>query len=181
MRRAVQPGQAAENDDVTEFQRAVHDRYFEDYAPGIDVRYGAIAVDEADVLRFAREFDPQTIHTDPAAAADGPFGGLIASGWHTAALMMRVYATEYLNDAASLASPGVDELRWVRPVRPGDVLSVRFEVTDARRSRSKPDRGIVWTQVTVTNQHDEPVMTLRAMNLLKRRDAAGGPPAQAVS
>ncbi|TCK63128.1 MaoC dehydratase-like protein [Curtobacterium sp. PhB136] len=86
------------------------DRYFEDYTPGIDVTYGAEQVLESDVLRFAREFDPQTIHTDPEAADGGPFGGLIASGWHTASLMMQIFATEILNDRASLASPGVDEL-----------------------------------------------------------------------
>lgn len=157
---------------MTDFQRPLHDRFYEDYAPGIDVRYGAVEVREEDVLRFAHEFDPQSIHANPKAAAAGPFGGLIASGWHTAALMMRVYATEYLNDAASLASPGVDELRWLLPVRPGDVLSVRFEILSARVSRSKPDRGIVSTRVTVENQHAQPVMSLRAMNMLLRRETA---------
>jgi acyl dehydratase len=155
---------------VTDFERPVADRFFEDYVPGISVRYGAEAVTEANVLRFAREFDPQRIHTDPDAAASGPFGGLIASGWHTGALMMRVFATSYLNDAASLASPGVDELRWTRPVRPGDVLSVQLTVLDARASRSKPDRGIVRTNIEVFNQVDEPVMTMVATNMLRRRE-----------
>ncbi|WP_349815171.1 MaoC/PaaZ C-terminal domain-containing protein [Curtobacterium sp. MCBD17_040] len=94
---------------------------------------------------------------------------MIASGWHTAALMMRVFATYFLNDAASRASPGVDELRWIRPVRPGDVLSARFEVLEARLSRSKPDRGIVRTRITTMNDRHEPVMTLIAMNMLRVR------------
>ncbi|WP_066519861.1 MaoC family dehydratase [Curtobacterium ammoniigenes] len=155
---------------MKDFQRPVDDRFFEDYVPGIDVQYGSEPVRQDDLLRFATEFDPQMIHTDPARAVDGPFGGLIASGWHTAALMMRILATSFLNDAASLASPGVDELRWLRPVRPGDVLSARFEVLEARRSRSKPDRGILRTRITVTNDRDEPVMTLIAMNMLRCRD-----------
>ena len=154
---------------VTDFRRPVSDRFFEDYTPGIDVTYGRVEVHDDDILRFASEFDPQTIHTDPAAAASGPFGGLIASGWHTASLMTRIFATQFLNDAASLASPGVDELRWLQPVRPGDVLSVRFEVTDARESRSKPDRGIVTTRITVLNQRAEPVLTMTAVNLIRRR------------
>lgn len=136
---------------MSDFSRPVGERFFEDYLPGIDVRYGAEVVHEEDVLRFAAEFGPQMIHTDAERAASGPFNGLIASGWHTAALMMRIFATCFLNDAVSLASPGGDELRWVQPVRPGDVLSARFEVIEARRSRSKPDRGIVRTRVTVLN------------------------------
>lgn len=155
---------------MSDFQRPVDDRFFEDYVPGIDVQYGSEPVRQDDLLRFATEFDPQMIHTDSVRAVDGPFGGLISSGWHTAALMMRIFATSFLNDAASLASPGVDELRWLRPVRPGDVLSARFEVLEARRSRSKPDRGIVRTRITVANDRDEPVMTLIAMNMLRCRD-----------
>lgn len=145
---------------MTDFARPVSDRWFEDYVPGIDVRYGAVPVTAEDITRFAREYDPQYFHTDPVAAADGPFGGLVASGWHTAALMMRLFATEYLNQRASLASPGVDELRWIRPVRPGDVLSARFEILEARGSVSRPDRGIVRTRVTVENQDGEAVMSV---------------------
>lgn len=147
----------------------MEDRYFEDYLPGTQVRLGAEEVTEADILRFAREFDPQSIHTDVEAAAAGPFGGLIASGWHTAAVMMRVFATSFLNQAASLASPGVDELRWLRPVRPGDVLSAQFTVLEARPSRSKPDRGIVRTRIEMINADDESVLTMIAMNIIRRR------------
>lgn len=155
---------------MPDFAGPVGDRFFEDYLPGIDVRYGAEQVEQDDILRFAAEFDPQMIHTEPESANAGPFGGIIASGWHTAALMMRIFATSFLNDAASLASPGVDELRWVQPVRPGDVLSARFEVIEARRSRSKPDRGIVRTRITVLNDRDDPVMTLVATNMLRCRN-----------
>ncbi|WP_420031922.1 MaoC family dehydratase [Streptomyces sp. cg28] len=154
-----------------DFTTPVQTRYFEDYVPGATYRYGSIAVTEADILRFAGEFDPQSIHTDPVAAAAGPFDGLIASGWHTASVMMRLYADHYVSRIASLASPGIDTLRWTRPVRPGDRLSIRTTVRAARLSRSKPDRGIVHTDVEVLNQHDETVLTLTAMNLLRSRDA----------
>jgi acyl dehydratase len=99
------------------------ERYFEDYPPGAVFEGGGIAVTEAEILEFAGKYDPQAMHTDPEAAARGYFGGLIASGWHTAAMMMRLFAAHFLSPASSLASPGIDELRWVRPVRPGDVLS----------------------------------------------------------
>ncbi|MBO1334423.1 MaoC family dehydratase [Streptomyces sp. VRA16 Mangrove soil] len=155
-----------------DFNTPVEKRYFEDYVPGESHRYGSITVTEADILRFAAEFDPQSIHTDPVAAEQGPFEGLIASGWHTASVMMRLYADHYVSSIASLASPGIDELRWTRPVRPGDSLSIRTTVRAARPSRSKPDRGLVHTAVEVLNQRDETVLTLTAMNLLRRRDAA---------
>ncbi len=145
------------------------ERWFEDYLPGAVHELGSAPVDEAEVLEFARRFDPQPIHTDPALAARGPFGGLIASGWHTGSLMMRLYAQNYLSSASSLASPGVDELRWPRPVRPGDTLSVRVTVQDARASTTKPDRGVVHSFIEVLNQHGQAVMTMRAVNMIARR------------
>lgn len=154
-----------------DFNTPVQERYFEDYTPGSTYTYGSVTLTEEDILRFADEFDPQSIHTDPAAAAAGPFEGLIASGWHTAAVMMRLYADHYVSKVASLASPGVDELRWVQPVRPGDSLSIRTTIRAARLSRSKPDRGLVHTDIEVLNQRGEVVLTLTAMNLLRRRDA----------
>lgn len=144
-------------------------RYFDDFAEGQVFAFGHIEVSEAEALDFARRYDPQSIHTDKKAAIAGPFGGLILSGWHTAALMMRLYAENILDDASSLGSPGVDELRWLKPVRPGDVLSLRVTVTAARRSRSKPDRGIVTNYVEVLNQHGEVVMTLKPMSFLRCR------------
>ncbi len=146
------------------------DRHFEDFAPGSVEEFGPIGIDEAEVVAFARRFDPQPIHTDMAAAVAGPFGGLIASGWHTASLVMRVLVDHYLARGASLASPGVDELRWVQPVRPGDALRVRATVVEARRSQSKPDRGLVRTKIEAINQNDQVVMSMVAMNLFRCRN-----------
>jgi acyl dehydratase len=148
------------------------ERYLEDYVPGAVFEYGTVSVSEADIVDFAKRFDPQEFHTDPGAAARGPFGGLIASGWHTGSLMMRLVAEHYLSRASSLGSPGVDELRWHRPVRPGDSLRVRATVLEARRSRSKPDRGVVRTLVEVLNQHGEVVMSLKALNIMRSRVGA---------
>jgi len=145
------------------------ERYFEDYTPGTVFTSGAIVVSEAEIIDFARQYDPQAMHTDPAAAASGRFGGLIASGWHTAALMMRLFATNFLSPASSVASPGIDELRWLHPVRPGDVLSLRMTVIEARRSRSRPDQGVVRSLVEVLNQQGSVVMSLKPISLLLRR------------
>jgi acyl dehydratase len=147
------------------------ERWFDDYRPGAVHELGSVQVEEAEVLEFARRFDPQPIHTDPELAARSPFGGIIASGWHTGSLMMRLYAQNYLSPASSLASPGFDELRWPRPVRPGDTLSVRVTVEDARASSTKPDRGVVRSLIEVANQHGEIVMTIRAVNMIARRPA----------
>jgi acyl dehydratase len=152
-----------------DFAVPIDQRYFEDYVPGSVYEYGSITLSEQEIIEFARRFDPQFIHTDPRAAAAGPFGGLIASGWHTAAIMMRLFVDHYLSHVASMASPGIDELRWARPVRPGDTLSIRVSVMEANRSRSKPDRGMVRSQVEVLNQDREVVMSLQAMNILRRK------------
>ena len=145
------------------------ERYFEDYPPGAVFEGGPIGVTAAEIVEFAGQYDPQTMHTDPEAAAKGHFGGLIASGWHTAAMMMRLFATHFLSPVSSLASPGIDELRWPNPVRPGDLLRLRVTVTDARRSRSKPDQGIVHSFVELLNQRNEPVMTLKPVSLIRCR------------
>ena len=148
------------------------DRYLEDYVPGTVYEFGEVRVREAEITEFARRFDPQGMHIDPQAAARGPFGGLIASGWHTAAMMMRLIVDNFLPREASLGSPGIDELRWLRPVRPGDVLRVRVSVLEATRSRSKPDRGVVRTLMEVLNQHGEVAMSLKAMNIIACREEA---------
>ncbi|MEO7006374.1 MAG: MaoC family dehydratase [Terrimesophilobacter sp.] len=153
------------------FAVPVHDRYFEDYLPGISCTCGGTLITEEAILRFAREFDPQTMHTDPAAAENGPFHGLIASGWHTAATSMRITVDHFLNSAASLASPGMNDLRWLKPVRPGDTLSVRFTILESRPSQSKPDRGLVRTAIEVLNQTGEMVMSMTALNIIGRRPA----------
>ena len=152
------------------FDTPNNDRYFEDYRPGAVHEFtDTITVDGERMVEFAKEFDPQPFHVDPAAG--GPFGGLIASGWHTAAMMMRLFADNYLSTVASLASPGVDALRWHVPVRAGDTLRLRATVRDTTRSKSKPDRGIIHTGVEVLNQRDEVVMTLSAVNFMRLREA----------
>ena len=145
------------------------DRCFEDYIPGAVLEYGAIPLSEAEIIAFATQFDPQYFHTDPAAAKVGPYGGLIASGWHTAAVMMRLIVDHYLPQTASLGSPGIDEIRWTKPVRPGDSLSLRISVLETKRSTSKPDRGMVRALIEVLNQNQECVMTMKGMNLMRCR------------
>jgi acyl dehydratase len=145
-------------------------QYFEDYPVGRVFTGGSYAVTEAEILEFAGRFDPQSMHTDKEAAARGQFGGLIASGWHTGAMMMRML-TEAFVPPGNLASPGLDELRWLLPVRPGDALSLRITVLDARRSRSKPDQGIVISLVEVLNQKGETVMSLKPVSLFRCRSA----------
>ena len=145
--------------------------YFEDFPPG-DVRESpARTVTREEIIAFARDFDPQPFHVDEAAAAKTIYGGLIASGWHTIAIYMRLMWESYLKDTASLGSPGVDEVRWLKPVRPGDTLRARFTVLEAVPSRSKPDRGIIRSLSEVLNQHGEVVMTLRGLGLFGRRPA----------
>lgn len=144
-------------------------RYFEDYVPGSVYEYGSVTVSTEEIIDFATRFDPQTFHVDPQGAAQGPFGGLIASGWHTASLMMRLFADHYLSTVASLGGPGVDELRWLKPVRPNDSLRLRVTVIDANRSRSKPDRGLVRTLAELINQHDDVVLRLTVLNFLRVR------------
>ena len=146
-------------------------RYFEDYPKGAQYDLGTIAVEEDEVLGFARRFDPQPIHVDSTFAAQGPHGGVIASGWHTAALMMRLYATRFLSPASSVASPGIESLRGTPPVRPGDQLTVLVTIEEAVGSRSKPERGILTTQIEVRNQDDVAVLSMRAVNIILRRPA----------
>jgi acyl dehydratase len=153
------------------FASPIDDRYFEDYVEDSVHTFGSITVAGDEIVAFAKQFDPQSFHTDPEAAKQTPFGGLIASGWHTAALMMRLYVEHYLTHVASLASPGLDELRWLKPVRPGDQLSVRATVLKAVPSKSKPDRGVVTTRAEVLNQNDEAVMTMTLVNIIARRPA----------
>jgi len=143
--------------------------FFEDFQPGDTRETGSVTVTREAILAFAREFDPQPFHIDDEAAKRSPYGGLIASGWHTAALCMKLVVGMLGPDSGSLGSPGVDELRWLRPVRPGDELTVHIEVVEAIPSRSKPDRGLVKLRYTVRNQNREDVMTMIALGLVLRR------------
>jgi acyl dehydratase len=147
------------------------DRCFEDFVPGSVRTFGTVLVKEQEIIEFARRYDPQVFHTDPVAARKTPYGGLVASGWHTAAMAMRLIVDHRLSQVASAGSPGVDELRWLKPVRPGDELSVRVTVLEARRSESKPERGVVRSLVEVLNQDGAVVMSFKGVGLLLCRDS----------
>ena len=151
------------------FTTSPDNRYFEDYIAGAVHEFGSIAVTEQEVLDFGKRFVPLSYHTDPERAKKSIYGGLIASGWHTAALMMRLYTDNYLSKIANLGSPGCDELKWDRPVFPGDDLSIRVTVLETRRSESKPDRGIVRSFVEVLNQNREIVMSVKMVNFVRSR------------
>jgi acyl dehydratase len=141
-------------------------RYFEDYVPGLTVDCGSFSLDERQIIAFATEYDPQPFHVDPRAAAEGPFGGIIASGWQTTSMMMRKVVEHFVSPESGLGAAGIDELRWPRPVRPGDTLRVTATVLEARRSASKPDRGIIRSRMELTNAAGEAVMTLTAVNFV---------------
>ena len=145
--------------------------YLEDFTVGERRRLGSRTVTEEEIVRFARDFDPQPFHVDRAAAEASIYGGLIASGWHTCALVMRILCDAYLLDTASLGSPGVDAIRWLKPVRPNDTLTVFSTALEARPSKSRPDRGIIFTEVEVVNAREEAVLTMRSMGLIARRPA----------
>ena len=150
----------------------VEDRWFADYQPGSSFEFGHVSLSEAEIVDFASAYDPQRIHTDPEWARTGPFGGLIASGAHTIAVSMRLYVVHYVSQVASLASPGLDELRWPRPVPPDDQLRIRVSVASARLSQSKPDRGLVHSAVECLNQDDGVVLSFAAMNFFSCRPVA---------
>lgn len=144
-------------------------RYFEDFTPGQVIELGTRSITGDQIIAFAKEFDPQVFHTDEEAAKQTFYGGLLASGWHTGSIMMRLLYEGVIKDTVSLGSPGVDELRWVKPVRPGDTLSGRMTILESIPSRSKPDRGIVKSLIELRNQHGEVVLTSKGLSLLGRR------------
>ena len=146
-------------------------RYFEDFHAGQEFPFGPHPVTRAEIVAFAAEFDPQPFHLDEKAAADSLLGGLAASGWHTCAMFMRMMFDGWLKDSASMGSPGIDSLKWMRPVRPGDVLSGRSVVLDTRTSKSRPDRGFVRFRHEVMNGSGEQVMVVENPVMLERRGA----------
>jgi acyl dehydratase len=144
--------------------------YFEDLDEGTETYFGSYAVTREEVVEFARKYDPQPFHLSDEAAAQTHFGRLAASGWHTCAMTMAVIARKLVDsDQAGLGSPGVDELRWLKPVFPGDTLHVRGTIIERRPSRSKPEIGSIRTETIVTNQHEEPVMRYTSIILMRRR------------
>jgi acyl dehydratase len=146
--------------------------HWEDFPAGFVRDFGAMPVEREAVVAFARQFDPQPFHVDEEAASASLFGGLCASGWHTAAMAMRMMCDAYLLDSASLGSPGIDNLRWLKPVFPGDTLSVRYDVLEARPMASRPHVGLVRSRWTVLNQAAEPVMTMEGWGMFRRREPA---------
>ena len=155
---------------IDSFTVPVGERYFEDYEPGRVYEFGSITVSEDEIIEFAERYDPQIFHVNPDLARKSVFSGLIASGWHTAALAMRLLVDHFISHVAALGSPGSDELRWLKPVRPGDTLCLRVTIVEARRLQTKPDRGIVRSLVEVLNQDHEVVMTRIAISIILARD-----------
>lgn len=149
-------------------------RYFEDYVPGLVIDCGSFTVGEAEIIDFARRYDPQPFHIDPEAATAGPFGGIIASGWHTASLMMRQLVERFISAESGLGAAGIDEIRWPRPVRPGDTLRVRGTVLEARLSQSRPDRGIIRSRMEAVNQDGAVAMSMEGINFVRVRPPAAG-------
>lgn len=143
--------------------------FFEDFTPGMTLAFGERVVTAEEIVAFAREYDPQPFHLDDAAGRNTHFGGLVASGWQTAGFMMRMLVDNMLSPEASLGSPGIDELRWLRPVRPGDRLSVRVEVLETRLSRSKPEMGTVRQRSEVLNQDGAVVLSAVSVGMFRTR------------
>ena len=148
--------------------------YYEDLEVGAVRQFGNKTVTREEVIDFAEKYDPQPFHLDDAAAADTYFGRLSASGWHTGAMTMRMMVDDMKDrQQAGLGSPGIEDLRWLTPVYPGDTLRCESEVLEKRRSASRPEMGIFKTKITVFNQHDQPVMTMRSAAMIRVRDAGG--------
>ena len=148
--------------------------FLEDFSPGDVAAFGAYEVTEEEIVAFAAKYDPQPFHLDHDAAAKSIFGGLCASGWHTCAMTMRMMVDhmDEVGGGSSLGSPGVDRIRWLKPVFPGDVLSVRSVVEEVRPSKSRPGIGVVRQSYTVSNQHGEPVMTFTGNAFFPRREGS---------
>lgn len=144
-------------------------RYFEDFRIGETWQSAPVTLTEAEIMDYARVYDPQPIHTDPEAAADGPFGSVIASGWQIAALSMRLFVESGGYGDTPVVGMGIEKLRWRRPVRPDDTLTVTREVIALDRSEKRPDRGMIRTQVSMTNQDGEVVMTLISLGQVPAR------------
>jgi acyl dehydratase len=147
--------------------------YFEDFVPGTAAEYGPRTVTREEILAFAAEFDPQPMHLDDAAARATMLGGLAVSGWHSCCLMMRLMADGFLLDSSSQGSPGVGEVRWLKPVRPGDTLTLRASVKEARVSKSRPDVGLVKLLLELLNQRGETPVTCGTTILFGRRPRGG--------
>lgn len=150
----------------------IKERFFEDYQVGEVFEFGDALITEREVVEFATQYDPQPFHIDKPAAEKSMFGGLIASGWMTGSIMMRMTVDHFVSPQSGLGSPGIDEVRWTRPVRPGDRLRMRVTIVESRRSASKPDRGIIRSLSEAINQNGDVVMSFKGMGLYRCRTAA---------
>jgi acyl dehydratase len=141
------------------------ERYFEDYWVGEIAEFGDYLMTEEEIIEFASKYDPQVFHLDREAAKASSFGTLVSSGWHTVGVMMRLMVQNFISPKSSMGSPGVDQIRWLKPVKPGDRLRLRMHTTNAKKSSSKPDRGTIWFETSVLNQADEVVMTMQGLGM----------------
>lgn len=153
-----------------EFSVPADDRYFEDYVAGRIYEFGSFTLEEEEMLSFARRYDPQPFHVDPQKAEQGPYHGLIASGLQTISIVTRLYMDHYMSTVAGMGSPGMDEVRWPKPVRPGDTLRLRVTIVETRPSSSRKDRGLVTALAEGINQKNEVVASLRIVNIIKARN-----------
>ena len=149
-------------------------RYFEDFKVGERIELGSVTVTEEEIIDFARQFDPQPFHISPEQAKHSYYGGLIASGWHTVSLLMRLMVDRMINDTISLGSPGVDEVRWLRPVRPNDTLHARLTILETKPSNRRAELGILTSSSEVFNQSGELVLTLKGVHFFGRRPTQHG-------
>jgi len=159
------------SDEELPFISPDRERYFEDYVEGSTYELGKIRINREEMIEYAKQFDPQDMHIDEAKANAGPFKGLIASGWFTGSVFTRLYSVHYLSNVSSMASPGFDDLKWNAPVRAGDLLKCCVMIKEVKRSRSKPDRGIVKTFCEIVNQDEVVVMSINAVNMIACRSS----------
>ena len=151
------------------FSTAASDRWFEDYEVGGTYQLGSFSLSEAEIVEFAQRFDPQPFHIDPDAARASPYGGIIASGWHTGSAVMRLLVDNFISSNAGLGSPGLDEIRWLKPLRPDMPLHVRITILEARRSQSKPDRGFIKHHIEGLDDAGQPVISILGMGMVRVR------------
>ena len=153
------------------FNTTSSNRWFEDYEVGGTYQLGSFSLNEAEIIDFARRFDPQPFHIDPEAARASPYGGIIASGWHTGSAVMRLLVDHFISANAGLGSPGLDEIRWLKPLRPDMRLHVRVTILEARRSQSKPDRGFIKHLIEGLDDAGQPVISICGMGMVRVRPA----------
>ena len=155
----------------TVVMKGTNPTYWEDFEVGQRIALGSVSFTEEEIVAFARLYDPQSFHVDPEAAKGSIFGGVIASGWHVTSKLMRIFVESYIDPRTALGSPGLDEVRWLKPVRPGDTLTAYVECTAKIPSKSKPDRGVLHEFWVAENQRGERVVTVKGLNLIRRRPA----------